>query len=138
MKKKSLFFLLISVIGVLLFVLAFVLDGRVSDPLDGALMGAGSALTAAGISRWRFLRLEKKDPVKWKQYVVESRDERNTAIRFRARAMAGEALQWMLMAAAWVAILFDAPLWVTLAALGLFLFKTVLEMWLMARYQREM
>ena len=42
------------------------------------------------------------------------------------------------MAAAWLAIGLGAPLWVTLAAVGAFLAKSVLELCLMARYQREM
>lgn len=32
----------------------------------------------------------------------------------------------------------DAPLWVTLACVGVFLGKTILELWLTARYQKTM
>lgn len=42
------------------------------------------------------------------------------------------------MAAAWLSIGLGAMLWVTLAAVGVFLAKSVLELCLMARYQREM
>lgn len=42
------------------------------------------------------------------------------------------------MAAAWLSIGFGAPLWITLAAVGVFLGKSVLELCLMVRYQREM
>lgn len=83
-------------------------------------------------------RREKKDPDKWKQYMIESHDERNAAIRLRAQAIAGDILQWTVLAAAWAAIFFDAPLWVILAAIGIFLFKTILEMCLTAGYQRKM
>lgn len=138
MKKKSLFFLIVGIIGIALIVLSLVLDGRVSDAVDGTLMGVGAALTGAGFSVWRMYRWEKKDPAKWKQYVIESRDERNVTIRFRAQAIAGVVMQWMVLAAAWVAILFDAPLWVILAAVGVFLFKTILEMCLMGRFQKVM
>ena len=44
----------------------------------------------------------------------------------------------MVLVAAWAAIFLDAPLWVMLAAVGIFLFKIFFEMCLMARYQKEM
>lgn len=138
MNKKSLFFLVIGIFGIALIVSAIVLDGKVSDAVDGRLMGVGAGLTGLGISMWQFFRWIKKDPVKWKQYEIESNDERNVIIKFRAKAIAGEVLQWTVMVAAWVAIFLDAPLWVILAAVGVFLFKTVLEIYLMARYQKEM
>ena len=76
--------------------------------------------------------------MKWKQYEIESNDERNVIIKYRAKAAAGEVLQWIVLATSWVAIFFDAPLWTILASVGIFLFKTILEMCLMARYQKEM
>ena len=60
------------------------------------------------------------------------------AIRRRAKALAGDVLQWAVMAAAWVSIGFGAPLWVTLAAAVVFVLKSVLEVYLVVRYQREM
>lgn len=68
MKKKSLFYLIAGIFGILLIVLAIVLHGRVSDAVDGTLMGVGAGLTGAGISMWRFFHWEKKYPAKWKQY----------------------------------------------------------------------
>lgn len=138
MKKKSSFYLIIGIFGVALIVLGIVLDGRVSDAVDGTLMGVGAGLTCVGISTWRFFRWEKKDPAKWKQYEIEANDERNIIIQFRAKAVAGEVLQWTVLAAAWVAIFLDASLWIILAAVGIFLFKTVLEICLTARYQKSM
>lgn len=138
MKKKSLVYLMIGIIGIVLIVLAVVLDGMVSDAVDGTLMGVGAGLMAVGITLWRFFHWEKNDPVKWKQYVIESRDERNVAIRLRAQAVAGVVLQYTVLVAAWIAIFLDAPMWVILATVGIFLSKTILEMCLMARYQKKM
>lgn len=39
---------------------------------------------------------------------------------------------------AWLSIGFGAPLWVTLAAITVFVGKSVLELCLMARYQKQM
>lgn len=138
MKKKSLFYLVICIIGIALIVSAIVLHGRVSDAVDGTMIGIGAVLTALGISRWCFYNWVKKEPVKWKQYEIESNDERNVAIRLKAKAVAGEVLQWIVMAIAWVAIFLDAQLWIILAVVGIFTFKTILEMCLMVQYQKEM
>lgn len=138
MKKKELFYLFVGILGIALIVLAIVLDGKVSDVADGTLMGVGAGLLGLGISLWRFCRLGAKDPVRWKQCEIESRDERNVLIRLKAKAAAGDALQWIVLAAAWTAMFLDAPLWVVLAAVCIFLCKTIFEACLMARYQKEM
>lgn len=137
MKKKYLY-LIMSIIGIALIVSAVVLGDRISDTVNGVFAGIGAGLAGLGFAMWRFCRLEEKEPAVWKQYEIESRDERNVFIRLRAKAAAGEVLQWIVMASAWAAIFLKAPLWVVLVAVGIFLFKTILEMCLMARYQKEM
>ncbi len=138
MMKKTLFFLVIGILGLVLIVCAIVLHGKVASAVDGTLMGIGAGLTGMGISMYSFFRWEKKDPARWRQYEIESKDERNIIIKLRAKSVAGDVLQWTVMAAAWAAIFFDAPLWTVLTAVGIFLSKTILEMCLMARYQKEM
>ena len=120
--------------GVALMVLSLVLEGHVSDSIGGMFMGAGCGLMGFGFDA----APGEKDPAVMRQAEIEAKDERNVAIRRRAQAVSGEVLQWAVMAAAWLAIGLGAPLWVTLAAVGVFLAKSVLELCLMARYQREM
>lgn len=124
--------------GVALMVLSLVLEGHVSDSIGGMFMGAGCGLMGFGGSQVLMRHREKKDPAVMRQAEIEAKDKRNVAIRRRAQALSGEVLQWAVMAAAWLAIGLGAPLWVTLAAVGVFLAKSVLELCLMARYQREM
>lgn len=138
MKNKSSFYFILGILGIALMVAAVVLDGRVSDAVDGPLMGVGAGLIGLGFSMWKFCRWQKKEPEMWRQYEIDSNDERNVIIRLKAKAAAGEVLQWTVMAAAWVAICLDAPLWFVLATVGVFLFKTILEICLMSRYQKEM
>ena len=138
MKKKPFLYLMITMLGVISVAFGIILYNKIPDNVDGVLTGLGVGLASAGISMWRFFRMEKKDPEKWKQHEIESQDERNVIIRLKAQAKAGEILQWAVMAVAWVAIFLDAPLWVILTAIGIFFFKTVLELILMSRYQKEM
>lgn len=112
--------------------------GRVENAVGGMLMGVGSGLFAMGLANLLRLHRAEKNPRQMKQEEIEANDERNVAIRRRAQAVAGEVLQWSVMAAAWISIGFGAPLWVTLTAVGVFIAKSVLELCLMVRYQREM
>ena len=85
-----------------------------------------------------FGRWEESKPEIMKQNEIEAKDERNPAIRYRAQALSGMILQWVVLIAAWVCILADGPIWVTLTAVGTFLAKNVLELVLIGYYQRKM
>ena len=142
-QKKRLFQGLLAM-GIVLLVLSLLLDGRVPDSLGGMLCGIGSGLLAMAGSTLLNLRHEAKHPemarrsLSARQHDIEQKDERNVAIRNRAKAVSGEVLQWSVLAAAWLSIGLDAPLWVPLAATGVFVAKSVLELYLMIRYEREM
>ena len=137
MNKKRLGVILLAA-GAALLILGLLLGDRVSDAMGGMLFGAGSGLMAMGISRLLTARYDARHPQQARRSEIEQRDERNVAIRRRAQAVAGEALQWAVIVAAWISVGLGAPLWVTLAAVGVFVAKSVLELVLMARYQREM
>ena len=124
--------------GAGLAALSLLLGDRVENAVGGMLMGVGSGLFAMGLANLLRLHRAEKNPRQMKQEEIEANDERNVAIRRRAQAVAGEVLQWSVMAAAWISIGFGAPLWVTLTAVGVFIAKSVLELCLMVRYQREM
>ena len=136
-QKKRLFQILLAA-GIVLLALSLLLDGRVSDTLGGMLCGIGSGLLAMSGSTLLNLRHEAKHPEMARRHDIEQRDERNVAIRNRAKAVSGEALQWAVLAAAWLSIGLDAPLWVPLAATGVFVAKSVLELYLIVHYEREM
>ena len=136
-QRKRLFQGLLAA-GVVLLALALLLDGRVSDTMGGMLCGMGSGLLALAGSTLLNLRHQDKHPEEARRSEIERADERNVAIRNRAKAVSGEALQWAVLAAAWLSIGLDAPLWVPLAATGVFVAKSVLELYLMVHYEREM
>lgn len=116
----------------------FLLRDRLPDAAGGAMIGVSSGLAAMGVSNLLLLRQAERDPRLARQTEIEEKDERNTAIRRRAKAVSGEVLQWAVMAAAWLTIALGAPLWVTLTAVGAFAGKSVLEWCLIARYQQQM
>lgn len=136
MKQKKILYLALLLLGFCFLLAAWFLP--TSDSMGGMLTGMGSGLFALGISRLLLLRQQAKHPEQYRQNEIAANDERNVAIRRRAQAISGEVLQWGIMAAAWFSIGMDAPLWVTLLATGLFLAKSLLELYLIIRYEREM
>lgn len=137
-RKKTLYTALMAAGAI--FLLGALAAWKLSAPdkFGGVLTGVGSGLLAMGFANWRMLRWAERDPVQMRRDEIAASDERSVAIRRRAQAVSGEVLQWGVMAAAWLSIGFGAPLWITLAAVGVFLGKSVLELYLMVRYQREM
>jgi hypothetical protein len=138
MKGKKTLYIAFIVIGLCFAAAALILWDAISSSLGGALMGSGSGMAAIGLTQLLMLCLDTKDPAQARRKEIEVNDERNVAIRRRAKALSGDVLQWAVIAAAWVSLGFDAPLWVTVVAIVTFVSKSVLEVYLVARYQREM
>lgn len=139
MKGRKTLYLALVIVGLCLVAAALILRrADIPDNVGGALMGSGSGLAAMGLAQLLTLRAERKDPVQARKKEIEVHDERNVAIRRRAKALSGDTLQWAVLAAAWVSIGFGAPIWVTLAAVVVFVLKSALEVYLIVRYQREM
>ena len=139
MTQKNTLYMVLMAVGAILLLGAFAAwKLSAPDKFGGMLTGVGSGLLALGFSNWKILRWTEKDPVRMRRDEIEANDERTVAIRRRAQAVSGEVLQWCIMAAAWLSIGLGAPLWITLVAVGVFLAKSVLELCLIVRYQREM
>ena len=124
--------------GIVLLVLSLLLDGRVPDSLGGMLCGIGSGLLAMAGSTLLNLRHEAKHPEMARQHDIEQKDERNVAIRNRAKAVSGEVPP-VERSGGGMALHRPgcAPVG-PLAATGVFVAKSVLELYLMIRYEREM
>ncbi|HBA49854.1 MAG TPA: hypothetical protein DCZ91_19085 [Lachnospiraceae bacterium] len=138
MRVKTKGYLALAGGGILLLLIAIVCEGDLSRKVQGILLGLGSMGTAVGFARFFCGRFEERHPEQRRKAEIENRDERNRDIRFRSRAAAGQALQWAVMALAWVNILCDGALWITLSAVGIFCGKVVLEAALTGYYGSRM
>lgn len=138
-KTKQTLYLILGILGLVLAAVAKFLPAQVWNKTQiGAVTGVGAGLFGFGLVKWWVERWNEKNPEIVKQNEIERKDERNQLIRSKAQALSGEILHWLLMGGAWAAILLDAPLWVTLAFVGVFLLKTVLDLAFIAYYQRRM
>ena len=138
-KTKQTLYLILGILGLVLAAVAKFLPAQVWNKAQiGAVIGVGAGLFGFGLVKWWVERWNEKNPEIVKQNEIERKDERNQLIRGKAQALSGEILHWLLMGGAWAAIILDAPLWVTLAFVGVFLLKTVLDLAFIAYYQRRM
>ena len=138
-KTKQTLYLILGILGLVLAAVAKFLPAQVWNKAQiGAVIGVGAGLFGFGLVKWWVERWNEKNPEIVKQNEIERKDERNQLIRSKAQALSGEILHWLLMGGAWAAIILDAPLWATLAFVGVFLLKTVLDLAFIAYYQRRM
>ncbi len=139
LKTKNRLYLIACMLGIaLIFAAKLFPEAYLSGARSGALIGIGAGLFGFGMAKWFTGRFWEKHPDLMKQNGIELRDERNQLIRSKAQALSGEIFHWLLMAAAWAAIFWDAPLWVTLSFVGAFLLKTALDLILCAFYRHKM
>lgn len=133
-KKKSMNIILL-IVGALLIAASFIIPEK---KFSGLAIGIGAGLFGVSLSGLFVNRYEKKNPELVKRNEIELKDERNTMIRYRSKAKAGDIIQWFIMGIAYLTIIIEAPLWVTLSIVGVFLLQTILGFYFMVKYQNEM
>lgn len=133
-KKKSINIILL-IAGALLIAASFIIPEK---KFSGLTIGIGAGLFGVSLSGLFINRYENKNPELVKRNEIELKDERNTMIRYRAKAMSGDITQWLIMAIAFATIIIEAPLWVTLSIVGVFVLQTILGFYFMYKYQKEM
>lgn len=137
LKKKS-FYVITLVIGIVLLFSSSLFKGEELKSISGVLIGIGAGLFGMSIANLWMKGFEEKNPDIMKENEIEFKDERNTMIRYRAKAKAGDIIQWFIMAIAYVLITIDAPLWVILITVGGFLLYNMIALYYMNKYQKEM
>lgn len=85
-QKKQILYILLMVLGGIVLAAGLVLGPRFdSNSIGGMLVGVGAGAASLGVSNWLILHWEKKDPQQMRRNEIEANDERNMAIRRRAR-----------------------------------------------------
>lgn len=138
MKRSRLTYIAGLVIGICCIVAGLFLKGEDVKSISGVLIGVGAGLFSSCISNLLLIHMERKNPALEKQTKIDYNDERNTMIRHRAKAKAGDITQWLIMGIAYVTIFISAPLWLTFAVIAVFLAYNVLGIYLMIKYQKEL
>ncbi len=137
LKKKS-FYIVTFILGICLIGISFLFNTENVKAISGILIGIGAGLTGMSIANWIMKRMEENKPGISKLNEIEFKDERNTLIRNKAKAKAGDMTQWLIMGIALITILIRSSIWLTLAVVAVYLAYNVLGLFFMNRYQNEM
>ncbi|MBQ8821349.1 MAG: hypothetical protein IJZ82_01785 [Lachnospiraceae bacterium] len=138
MAKNKSVYIVTLIIGIMLLICSFFVRGEELKTVSGVMIGVGSAILGTSIAKLWMKNFEEKNPDIMKDNEIEFKDERNTLIRYRAKAQAGDIIQWFIIGIAYLLIIIDAPLWVILVTVGIFLLYNILGVYFMSRYQKEM
>lgn len=138
MLKKTSFYVTTLVIGLGLILASLVFKGEEVKAIAGVLIGIGAGLTGLSISNLIMKGYELKNPDIKKQNQIEFKDERNQMIRNRAKARSGDILQWLIVGLVYIMILFDVSIWLTVIGVAVFLSYSILSIYYMGKYRKEM
>jgi hypothetical protein len=134
------FYIAIIIAGVCLFGVAILGRFLFEMPkiVAGICVGIGTTLLGVGLPNLLKKYFETAQPEMMKQNQIEFQDERNTMIRNKAKAKAGDITQWLIMGIFYIAILAEAPQWIFFALVGIFLLKNILEVIFNIKFQKEL
>lgn len=128
----------LTLLGVILLAAGIFVFSKTSKTLTGLCIGIGSGLIAMNLANLTINFYYKKHPDQKKQSDIESKDERNISINMKAKAKAFDITIKALMLVPFLLILADSPLWMTLTAVGIYLFGFCVQIYYTVQYNKEM
>ena len=135
MQKKSTFYITALIISVIMIILSQFVE---LNSHSGILLGTGAGVIGASIAKLYSINLEKKNPDIVKKNEIELQDERNVIIRQRAKAKSADITQWLIMIIAYLEIFVNAPLWITLLTVGIFVLYNIIQIYYINKFNNEM
>ena len=135
MQRKSTFYVMAITISVIMIILSQFVE---LNSHSGILLGTGAGAIGASIAKLYSINLEKKNPDMIKENEIELQDERNVLIRQRAKAKSADITQWLIMIIAYLEIFVNAPLWIILLTVGIFVLYNIIQIYYINKFNKEM
>ena len=135
MQKKSTFYITALSISIIMIIGSLFVE---LNSLSGLLLGTGAGVFGANIAKLYSINLEKKNPDIRKENEIELKDERNILIRQRAKAKSADIIQWLIMLIAYLEIFVNAPLWIILLTVGIFVLYNIIQIYYINKFNKEM
>ena len=135
MQRKSTFYVMAITISVIMIILSQFVE---LNSHSGILLGTGAGVIGASIAKLYSINLEKKNPDMIKENEIELQDERNVLIRQRAKAKSADITQWLIMIIAYLEIFVNAPLWIILLTVGIFVLYNIIQIYYVNKFNKEM
>ena len=135
MQKKSTFYVMAIITSIIMIILSQFVE---LNSHSGILLGTGAGAIGASIAKLYFINLEKKNPDIAKENEIELQDERNILILQRAKAKSADIIQWLIMLIAYLEIFVNAPLWIILLTISVFVLYNIIQAYYINKFNKEM
>ena len=135
MQKKSTFYVMAIITSIILIILSQFVE---LNSHSGILLGTGAGVIGASIAKLYSINLEKKNPDMINENEIELKDERNILILQRAKAKSADITQWLIMIIAYLEIFVNAPLWIILLTVGIFVLYNIIQIYYINKFNKEM
>lgn len=138
MNKTVWLFTILLLLGGILTVVGLLVIDESTEKLAGICVGIGSGLFSMSAANLIVQGYYRKHPKLKKQAVIDFRDERNTAIRMKAKAKAFDIMFVVMIALPFLFIFAGISLWVVLTTIGLYLFGYFTQLFYTIKYSKQM
>ena len=135
MQKQSTFYITALILSIIMIILSQFVE---LNSHSGILLGTGAGVIGASIAKLYFISLEKKNPDMIKENEIELQDERNVLIRQSAKDKSADITQWLIMIIAYLEIFVNAPLWIILLTVGIFVLYNIIQIYYINKFNKEM
>ena len=136
---KTLFYALLLIAGVALVMIGGLgLRGNALKSVSGVCIGVGAGVFGMSAAQLIMLRVAKKDPAIERKIRIDEKDERNMAIRDRAKAKAFDAMGAILGITMLIYALINAELTVMLLIVGAYILIYAVQIYYLSKYAKQM
>ncbi|MDT3427225.1 phosphatidylglycerophosphate synthase [Paenibacillus forsythiae] len=122
--------------GMLLLAAGLLEAGDMARNVSGLCVGIGSGLIGVSIAHLAMARYYAKHPAFRRQQEIEAGDERSIAINNLSKAKAFDMTVRAMMLIPFLLILAGSSLWITLAAVALYVFSYSLRYYYIYKYSK--
>lgn len=137
-KTKDIIYVSLFGAGLILIIIGLFVRDIPEKPVLSVLLRIGIVLFAVGFMSLVNRLVEKKSTDLAVQRGEALSEEHIMAVRHRAKSLASDISQWLLVGVAYLTILFGAPFWATLSIVGVFVVCKLLYLLLTLYYQKKL
>lgn len=137
MKNKIAPFILLSLLGVVLFFTGGFLKG-IDKNIASVCIGIGTGILGMSIAMIATILVEKKYPKIAKQKSIDVNDERNIRIKEKASAKTNRIMSYVLYILTLIFTLMDASLYITILMVAAIIIQVSLFILFSDKYSKEM
>lgn len=138
MKKIVVVFSVLLLVGLGLVVVGGYYNSEAYKTISGVFIGLGAGLTGMSIAKLISALILKRYPEQQRLEQIEENDERNAAIRDKAKGKGFDAMSVIYGTAMLICVLLNAGLAVVLVMVAAYLVIQGVTLYYLSKYSREM